>query len=42
MFARELYYGCTHLFMNVQSVNEEIISDILELNTKLNNCFGLR
>ncbi|CAD8092099.1 unnamed protein product [Paramecium sonneborni] len=41
-FARELYAGCTYLFVNVQSSNEEIISDILELNTKLNNCFGLR
>ncbi|CAD8099021.1 unnamed protein product [Paramecium sonneborni] len=42
LFAKEMYQGCIFLFEKVQQANEEIISDILELNTKLNNCFGLR
>ncbi|CAD8167574.1 unnamed protein product [Paramecium pentaurelia] len=42
LFAKEMYQGCIFLFEKVQQANEEIVSDILELNTKLNNCFGLR
>lgn len=37
-----MYAGAIYLFEKVQSSTEEIVSDILEFNSKLNANFGLR
>jgi exportin-7 len=41
-FAKEMYAGAIYLFEKVQSSTEEVVSDILEFNSKLNANFGLR